>query len=121
MRLGLAPLLLLAGCAFLIEHPIDSADARFAACGGVGNDVVAAFPMRAADYKLHFPKMGIAPELDVDESAFAVVFGEDVRLPIGADGADEEPGTHFMCVYVGSPPTGTPNWYGGVDITGMNP
>jgi len=122
MRAGIIVCLLLAGCGLLIEEPpIDRADARFEACGGVGNDVVAAFPMRAADYQSHFPQIGRAPELEVDEPAFAVVFGEDARLPIGGERADEEPGTHFMCVYLGTPPTGTPNWYAGVDIEGMKP
>jgi hypothetical protein len=111
-----------AGCGLLIDdHPIDGDDPRFEACGGSGGEVVAAFPMRAADYKSHFPQMGLSPELDADEPAFAVVFEEGGRPPLGGLGGEDEPGTHFVCVYLGSPPNGTPNWYGGVDITGMNP
>jgi hypothetical protein len=56
--------------------PIDRTDPRFAKCGGTAGPVIATFPMAAAhDYRLHFPAIGRAPELDGSSSpAFVVVF-----------------------------------------------
>ena len=133
MRLGVGSLLcvLLSGCGLLLGgHAIDRSDPRFAACGGNADDVLAAFPMGAADYQRHFPEMGLSPELHVDEPAFAVVFAEGfqgpptfggplVQDPRGEERAEPKP--HFVCLYVGNPPTGVTNWYGEVDIAGMNP
>jgi hypothetical protein len=109
--------------------PIDRSDARFQACGGGAFEVVAAFPMVASDYQRHFPRMGFSPELDVNEEAFAVVFAEGYQpatlggplLPGPQPRPQHQAGTHYVCVYVGTPPNGVQNLYGEVDITGVRP
>ena len=113
---------LLAGCS-MFGAPVNRSDPRFQECGGGTFEVVAAFSLIASDYQRHFPRMGRSPELQVDEEAFAVVFAEGYEPPIfGRIGdAPRQPGPHFVCVYVGVPPTGTYNVYAEVDITGMRP
>jgi hypothetical protein len=122
MRRSLALCALLAGCS-LFGFPVNQSDARFQACGGDAFEVVAAFPMVAADYQRHFPRMGFSPELDVNEEAFAVVFAEGYEPAVFGPGgqAQPQPGLHYVCVYVGTPPNGTQIVYGDIDITGMRP
>lgn len=102
---------------------IDRSDPRFAACGG-NDEVSAAFAFEAAsDYREHFPRMGRAPELEVADPAFAIVYDEDYVPAVfgGVAAGPAVPGTRHVCVYVGQPPNGTHNVYGDVDITGMEP
>ncbi len=104
---------------------IVTSDPRYAACGGEAfpDQVIAAFPFVAADYQRHFPRMGRSPELEVEQSAFVVVFAENVLPP----GLSVRPGHspsasssgHTVCVYVGQPPDGSTITYLNVDISGM--
>jgi hypothetical protein len=112
----------LVACSTLPVQPIDRFDPRFAACGG-GDDALAAFPLDASEYPLHFPAMGLAPELDGGGPAFAVVFGPDY-VPATFGGGQPQPadeGSRYVCIYLGRPPGGTANIYGPVDITGFQP
>jgi hypothetical protein len=59
---------------------------------------------RSADYRLHLPAMGRAPELEVDEPALVVIYQE----------ANADRGGRRVCVAVGE----TVNLYTDVDITG---
>jgi hypothetical protein len=120
---------LLAGCG-LVPHPVHAADPRFAACGGQADMVVAAFPFRADQYRVHFPEIGKSPELEVESEAFAVVFDLDHRpLTMGGPfiGNDapvappQPPIGHFVCVYLGAPGQGSTHLYGDVDIAWMRP
>jgi hypothetical protein len=114
--------LLIVGCSTLPLHPVDRTDPRFAECGG-DREALAAFPLDASDYSLHFPAMGKAPELEGASQAFAVVFGPDYE-PATYGPGDPEPaadGTRYVCIYVGEPPGGTVNIYGPVDISGLRP
>ena len=113
--------LCLAGCGQLPFYPVVRDDPRFQECGG-NADVLAAFPMHAADYADHFPALGRAPELDIDADAFAVVHGPDwVPGTFGGAAPKAEAGTRYVCVYVGLPPNGVRNVYGPVDITDIRP
>jgi hypothetical protein len=64
--------------------------------------------------------MGLSPELDVGEPAFAVVFRDGWEGPPTSGGAGPRstptPGRRFVCVI---PEGGAPNIYGDVDITGL--
>jgi hypothetical protein len=100
-------------------------DARLAACFGAAGPVEFAFEMpHARDYQLHFAAMLLAPELDVDDPAFVVVFASDARPLVGGAGrpsaandatASSDPNERWVCILVGD----TPNLYENVDITGM--
>lgn len=107
-------------------------DPRFEACGGTAEDVLAAFPMETArDFRKHFPNAGKAPELEVDEPAFVVVFSD--RAPVGVapqlprrgeslpPASPGLPNHHDVCVLVGPDAGGVVNIYGEVDTTGMRP
>jgi hypothetical protein len=120
----LAVLLGLTGCGLLLSKPgIDRTDQRFAQCAGGAGEVDAAFPLIASEYRTHFPRMGLSPELDVDAPAFAVVFAEGEALPVpvfglGEQGLESSSG-HVVCIYVGNPPDGFANYYSNVDVGGM--
>jgi hypothetical protein len=100
-------------------------DPRLAACFADAGPVEYAFEMaHALDYLRHLPRMLLAPELDVEDAAFVVVFekGAQLRLPITGtptasgsptDAATGDPRT--VCILVAN----TPNVYENVDITGM--
>ena len=73
----------------------------------------------ARDYRLYLPRMGMAPELDVDASAFVVVFAQDTpQFPTTGIGPDptNEPGHRYVCVLVDGQDG---NLYADVDITGL--
>lgn len=119
---------LLTGCAAMA--PVDAADPRFEVCGGAVDIVDATVAFTARDYRDHFPLMGLAPELDLDAPAFAVVFAEGVehRIPLHPQllraGHLPEPsdGPHRdVCIYVGRPPDGVPHHYVGVDVALLLP
>ncbi|HEX6656228.1 MAG TPA: hypothetical protein VF153_08465, partial [Candidatus Limnocylindria bacterium] len=113
------------------SFPIAADDPRFAACLGnqYREQVIAAFSFVAKDYRRHFPHMGLAPELEVGASAFAVVFAEGMIPPSfggpllqsSAPGTapPPEPGGHTVCTYVGEVPSTNINFYVNVDIAGM--
>jgi hypothetical protein len=124
MRRSLLPAIasLLVACSTLPIYPVDRTDPRFDECRG-GDDALAAFPLDASEFSLHFPAMGVAPELDGAGPAFAVVLGPDyVPATVGGGQppvADE--GTRYVCIYVGEPHDGTVNIYGPGDISGLRP
>jgi len=105
-----------------VPYPVDRSDPRFAQCGG-DRDALAAFPLDASDYRLHFPRMGLSPELEGGGQAFAVVFGPDyVPATVGfAQPPPAEDDTRYVCIYVGRPPGGDLNIYGPVDVSGLRP
>lgn len=100
-------------------------DPRLASCFGGAGEVQYAFEMtHARDYQGHLPNMLLAPELDVDDPGFVVVFGQGVRPNVGilgAPGASSGPQTaappnhRYVCVFVAD----TPNLYSDVDIDGL--
>jgi hypothetical protein len=103
---------------------------ELARCGASLATALAVFPMEhARDYRLHLPAMLLSPELDVDDPAFVVVYGE--MQPFGGGGAAPapgqtwaprslDPGHHDLCVLVGADAaTAELNVYGNVDTTGM--
>lgn len=100
-------------------------DPRLAACFGTAGPVEFAFEMpHARDYQRHFPAMLLAPELDVDDPTFVVVFASDAPPLVGGAGppsATSDPLTspnlneRWVCILVGD----TPNLYENVDISGM--
>lgn len=102
-----------------------SGDPRLAACLAAAGPVEFAFEMpHARTYQRHFPAMGLAPELDVDDPAFVVVFAGGAQLLIGGGGPpaasggptiSPNPTERSVCVLVGD----TPNLYEDVDISGM--
>ena len=103
-------------------------DPRVKACFEGTFPVEFVFEMRhARDYQTHFPAMGLAPELDVDAKAFAVVFAAGAG-PFPTTRAAPDPSaspeptvsptpetSRSVCILV----DGTPNLYSGVDIAGM--
>ena len=108
------------------SFPIMASDPRYAACSGTTfqDQVIAAFPLVAANYQRHFPNMGRSPELEVDQPAFAVVFNERIQPPGVLGGVNQSPPAaspsgHMVCVYVGEAPRGEPYYYVDVDLTGM--
>jgi hypothetical protein len=99
-------------------------DPRLNACYGAAGPVEFVFEMpHARDYQHHFPAMLLAPELDVDDPALAVVFASDSPALIGGsrppsairDPTPTNPNERWVCILVG----GTPNVYENVDISGM--
>jgi hypothetical protein len=129
VRILIPMVALLAGCG-PVPHPINAADPRFEACGGQADTVIASFPLRADQYRDHFPEMGRSPELEVEADAFAVVFDLDYQpammggplLRHDVAAARSQPPTgHFVCVYLGAPGKGDINLYGNVDIAWMGP
>jgi len=106
-------------------------DLRLTRCpGGDPGNVLYAFEMvRAADYPAHLPAMLLSPELDVDVPAFVVVYRSPPGIvhggaapPRGETWAPRSltPGSHDVCVLVGSDPTTAEiNIYGNVDIRGL--
>lgn len=90
-------------------------DPRMDACFAGAGEVEAAFEMRQArDYRRHLPRMLRAPELEVDDPGFVVVFAGDVSL----GGVGPRPATgKYVCILVAD----TPNVYEGVDTDGMLP
>lgn len=100
-------------------------DPRLAACFGAAGPVEFAFEMpRARDYQRHFPAMLLAPELDVDDPGFVVVFASGAELLVGLSGPpgatgeatpSAGPNERSVCVLVGD----TRNLYSNVDISGM--
>ena len=97
-------------------------DPRLTQCFGMSDDPEFVFEMtHARDYRRYFPAALRAPELEVDDPAFVVVYREawDGPLLSGAAGAERPspiPGRRFVCVLVGGRP---PILYGNVDITGL--
>jgi hypothetical protein len=100
-------------------------DPRLASCFGGAGEVQYAFEMtHARDYQRYLPNMLLAPELDVDDPGFVVVFGSGVTPNVGllgAPGASRGPQTapppshRYVCIVVGD----TPNLYSDVDIDGL--
>jgi hypothetical protein len=103
---------------------------ELARCGAPLATALAVFQMEhARDYRLHLPAMLLSPELDVDDPAFVVVYGE--MQPFGGGGAAPpagqtraprslDPGHHDLCVLVGADAaTAELNIYANVDTTGM--
>jgi hypothetical protein len=79
----------------------------------------------ARDYRLYLPEMGLSPELDIDDSAFVVIFeaGWDAGFRIGNPRSSEprstlEPGKRLVCV-IAPAEGGTANFYSNVDIAGL--
>ena len=109
----------------MVGNPLrHAADPRFERCGGLVGDVVGAFEMaHARDYRAHLPAMGAAPELDVDDPAFVVLFRADHPLGAGRPGvgtpAPRLAGTRDVCVLVGFDPVTAPLYvYPEVDPAG---
>ncbi len=99
-------------------------DPRLSRCGVPLATPLYAFELaHAGDYHRHLPAMLLAPELDVDDPAFVVVF--DGPQPFGLSGgpgppSSNEPGNHDVCILVGhDPATATLNIYGNVDVSGL--
>jgi hypothetical protein len=68
-------------------------DPRLAACLGAAGPIEFVFELpHARDYRRHFPAMLLAPELDVDDPAFAVVFAAGAQLLVGGSGPSATPG-----------------------------
>jgi hypothetical protein len=118
-------MLVAAGCSFLSPYPVDRSHPGFSACGGEATGVIAAFPIRRArDFWKHFPAAGKAPELEVDDPAFVVVYDGVQRFPhMGnprgetAPPRQERSGFTDLCVFVG----GSTNIYTDVSTVGFNP
>jgi hypothetical protein len=110
-------------------YPIIRDDPRFARCAGTSGRVIAAFPLaEARDFKVVFPSVGRAPELDVSQPAFVVVFEGRWPGPIlprfnSSDGPMPTllPGRHAVCVWLGDVTDGDYVVYDNVDTTGMQP
>ena len=129
MRVAVILIAILTGCAALA--PVDAIDPRFQACGGTRDNTDATVTFTARDYHEHFPLMGKAPELESDESAFAVVFGQGKEPPIpllpplmqgNVPVAPPPDAFHrTVCIYVGRPPDGVMNVYGDVDVAVLLP
>jgi hypothetical protein len=131
LRLAITATVMSAGCS-IVGYPVDRADPRFHGCAGDSARVTAAFPMAAArDYVVHIPLMARSPELDDSAApAFVVVF--DTAWPGGVaiappaekhlmDRATPGPGLHDLCIWVGTPGTGSFTVYGAVNTTGLRP
>lgn len=97
-------------------------DPRLRQCYGTPADMEFVFEMgHARDYRAYLPRMGLSPELDVDNAAFAVVYrdgwaGVARSGGQGSDPASPTPGRRFVCVLVAG---GDPNLYSDVDIDGL--
>jgi len=105
-------------------------DPRLGRCGASVETALDAFEMvRARDYRLHLPAMGLSPELDVDAPGFVVVFRALHPFPVlGAPASPGQtrpprslaPDRHDVCVLVGGDPaTAEVNVYDDVDIAGL--
>ena len=75
----------------------------------------------ARDYQRYMPRALKAPELDVDASAFVVIYREGYMPPFGISGGvgvrpTNEPGHRNLCVVVDAQ---APTLYGALDITGL--
>jgi hypothetical protein len=103
-------------------------DQRLADCGAEvpGNRVLTTFDLaHARDFWLRFPAAGKAPELDVDDPAFVVVFDGPATQPLMAPAPDSSSGValtsatrdNVVCVVI----AGEPNLYSGVDMAGFKP
>lgn len=99
------------------------ADPRLGICTiGLPADMEFVFPMaHARDYRSYLPRMGVSPELEVDEPASVVVYREGWQGPgsgggLGAERQSPTPGRRFVCVLVQG---GEPNLYSDVDIAGL--
>jgi len=128
MRAATLVVALLTGCT--VVAPVDAGDPRFKACGATVESADATVAFTARDYHDHFPLMGISPELESDDQAFAVVFAEG-QPPIPITG-QLQPGDHeeapppeaghrTVCIYLGQPPDGVTNFYFDVDVALMLP
>jgi hypothetical protein len=97
-------------------------DPRLARCFGGAGHVEFVFEMtHARDYQRYFPHMLLAPELDVDDPAFVVVFdadfpGVETVGGVGAVRKTLQPGHRYVCAIVRN---GDPTLYADVDITGL--
>jgi len=107
-----------------------ASDGRFALCGGTIADVQYAFEIPAArDYQHYLPEMQLAPELDLGEPAFIVIFRGLNPLAVGGfPGRNGQPtptriahaGLHDLCIYVGAQAgSGEINFYSDVSIRGL--
>ena len=103
-------------------------NAQLTACGAnsLGNKVLVSFELgRARDFWTRFPNAGRAPELELDESAFVLVFdgpATHVLLTNPTTAGQSQrlsPRTRdsVVCVVVG----GVPNLYSNVNETGFVP
>lgn len=97
-------------------------DPRLEQCSGTPADMEFVFEMtHARDYQRYLPRMGLSPELDVEETAIAVIYrdgwaGVATSGGLGAAPATPTPGRRFVCVLVAG---GDPNMYSDVDIDGL--
>ena len=96
-------------------------DPRLTQCFGTA-DMQYVFEMvHARDYQRYLPRMLLAPELDVYDSAFVMVYRDGWQGPPMLGMPDGQrptpiPGRRFVCIVVaGGPPT----LYSDVDITGL--
>lgn len=114
--------LLVAGVAWQVYGQ----DQNFRACGVTQTTKVkAAFAMaHASDFWLHFPNAGKAPELEIADPAFVVVFDGPVARPLtgpvggqGQQTATSDLRDNVVCVVIG----GSPTVYSEVDLSGMQP
>jgi hypothetical protein len=131
MRAATLVVALLTGCT--VVAPVDTGDPRFKACGATVESADATVAFTARDYHDHFPLMGISPELESDDQAFAVVFAEGEGPPMAVYpqielGDHDEPPPpaqdsphRTVCIYVGQPPDGVVNVYVGVDVALLLP
>jgi hypothetical protein len=120
-------LLVAAGCAGLSPYPVDRSHPGFSACAGEATGVIAAFPIsRARDFWKHFPAAGKAPELEVDDPAFVVVYdgihefplmGNPRRAGETAPPRQRRVGFTDLCVFVG----GSTIVYSDVSTVGFSP
>jgi hypothetical protein len=120
-------LLVAAACSGLTPYPVDRSHAGFSACAGEATGVIAAFPIsRARDFWKHFPAAGKAPELEVDDPAFIVVYDGVHEFPhmgrFRGPGETAPPrqrrvGFTDLCVFV----AGSPNVYTDVPTVGFSP
>lgn len=104
------------------EPYVNVHDARLGQCFGTPEDMEFVFEMaHATDYRSYLPRMGLSPELDVEDPAFVVVYRDGWHGPVsgGVPGAERQsptPGLRFVCVLVSG---GDPNLYSDVDIAGL--
>jgi hypothetical protein len=104
-------------------------DPRMATCRVDLSPALYAFELeRARDYTLHLPAAGRAPELEVDEPAFVVVYAGEQPFgsgggfrPTGSPAPDRtnQPGHHDLCVLVGRMATTPSHIYTDVDVSGL--
>ncbi len=92
-------------------------DPRVGACFGDTAPVEFVFEMpHARDYQRHLPNMLLAPELDVDEPGFVLIFAAGAHpMTEPAASMPTDPTHRTICVLVRE----TPSIYDDVDVTGM--